>query len=168
MRRKKSRATSKKVTRVKATQKKSSAIRAIQKSETLIAREQAKLAKQYSKSLRATEKLVAKLTAQLDKIRRSNQPNAKPMRGRKPSKAAVKALEALHASANADKQFLKENQDKFVAQQKAVATFLKEWKNKSLTPRKVKSKKSSPVKSVDAEKSSEFVSEEQPAFEIAS
>lgn len=166
MPRKKSRTTSKKNVRAKSPAKKNSAIRSIQKSETLIAREQDRLAKQYNKFLRVAEKDVSKLTAQLDKFHRSNKPNAKPVRGRKLSKSAVKTLETQLASAQTDRDFLKEAHNKFLAQQKAISLFLKEWKNQAGTSRKTKSKKSSPAK-VDG-MSSESATLEQPEFETAS
>jgi len=122
---------SKKITYKKAKVDKSVAIRAIQKTEKLIAGSQEKLTKQFTKYIRSTDKMIAMLTAQLGKVHHRKNSDA-PVRGRKPAKNAVKLLEAALESAKSEKTFLKGEQEKFNAQQKAIFIFLKEWK-KNLT-----------------------------------
>lgn len=141
MSQKKMMAKSKKITYKKTKIAKSIAIRTIQKTESLITKEQEKLTKQLTKFIRSADKMVTLLTAQINKMK--NRKTAKtPARGRKPAKNALMLLESALANAQSESAFLKNEQEKWNAQQKVNFLFLKEWK-KNTTSQNNKTKKSS-------------------------
>lgn len=137
-------AKSKRITLKKTKVAKSIAMRAIQKTESLITKEQEKLTKQLTKFIRSTDKMIGMLTAQINKMKK-RKTTITPTRGRKPAKNALMLLESALVNAQSENAFLKNEQEKWNAQQKANFLFLKEWK-KNTTQNNTETKKSSLIK----------------------